>query len=192
MPVGDQSEGSAFDGARLPFAATFDFSGDEVTIVNNHLSSKGGSAPILGTEQPFDERQEDVTVNGSLDERQAQAAAVAGFVDAIAEEAPNANIVVLGDMNEFEFISPLETLENSGGGLVNLTNTVDEDEIYSFIFQGNSQALDHILVSDHLADGASFDFVHVNSEFAETDDRASDHDPLLAQLDLSGTDLFSS
>lgn len=191
-PVGDQSEGSAFDGARLPFAATFDFSGDEVTIVNNHLSSKGGSAPILGTEQPFDERQEDVTVNGSLDERQAQAAAVAGFVDAIADEDPNANIVVLGDMNEFEFISPLETLENSGGGLVNLTNTVDEDEIYSFIFQGNSQALDHILVSDHLADGASFDFVHVNSEFAETDDRSSDHDPLLAQLDLSGSDLFAS
>ncbi|MEO0978031.1 MAG: choice-of-anchor I family protein [Pseudomonadota bacterium] len=191
-PVGDQSEGSAFDGARLPFAATFDFSGDEVTIVNNHLSSKGGSAPILGTEQPFDERQEDVTVNGSLDERQAQAATVAGFVDAIAGEDPNANIIVLGDMNEFEFISPLETLENSGGGLVNLTNTVDEDEIYSFIFQGNSQALDHILISDHLADGASFDFVHVNSEFAETDQRASDHDPLVAQLDLSGSDLFSS
>lgn len=191
-PVGDQSSGSPFEGARLPFAATFDFSGDEVTIVNNHLSSKGGSAPILGIEQPFDERQEDVTVNGSLDERQAQAATVAGFVDAITDEDPNANIVVLGDMNEFEFISPLETLENSGGGLVNLTNTVDEDEIYSFIFQGNSQALDHILVSDHLADGASFDFVHVNSEFAETDQRASDHDPLLAQLDLSGTDLFSS
>ncbi|WP_299473286.1 choice-of-anchor I family protein [uncultured Roseibium sp.] len=185
--VGDQSEGSPFEGARLPLAATFDFSGDQVTIVNNHLSSKGGSAPILGVEQPFDQRQEDVTVNGSLDERQAQAAAVSQYVDDIyAVGGDFANVVVLGDMNEFEFISPLETLADSGAGLVNLSNTVDEDEIYSFIFQGNSQALDHILVSEHLADNASFDFVHVNSEFAETDERASDHDPLVAQLDLSG------
>ncbi|CTQ59849.1 5'-nucleotidase C-terminal domain-containing protein [Roseibium album] len=188
--VGDQNAGSAFEGARLPLVASFNFEGDEVTIVNNHFSSKGGSAPILGVEQPFDQRQEDVTVNGSLDERQVQAAAVADYVDDIVAENENANVIVLGDLNEFEFISPVSTLEASGGGLTNLVNTIDEDEIYSFVFQGNSQSLDHILVSDHLADGASFDFVHVNSEFAETDQRASDHDPLLAQLDLSG-DLFT-
>ena len=68
-------------------------------------SSKGGSAPILGTEQPFEARQEDVTVNGSLDERQAQAAAVNDYVEGVLAGDPAARIVVLGDMNEFEFVS---------------------------------------------------------------------------------------
>jgi hypothetical protein len=45
--------------------------------------------------------------------------------------------------------------------------------------------LDHILVSDSLFDGAEFDFVNVNVEFAETDSRASDHEPILASFDFS-------
>ena len=171
-----------FFGTRLPLVATFQFNGEEVTVVNNHLSSKGGSAPILGQEQPFDARQEDPTVNGSLDQRRDQAEAIKDFVDGILANDPNANVVVVGDFNEFEFVSPVTTLEES---LNNLTNTLLEDERYSFIFQGNSQSLDHILVSDSL--GAAFDVVHVNSEFAETSQRASDHDPLLARLSFDGS-----
>ena len=176
--IGGQGAGEAFEGARLPLVADFEFNGETVTVVNNHFSSKGGSAPILGVEQPFDQRQEDVSVNGSLDERQAQSAAVQGFVNGLADDA---NVVVVGDFNEFEFVSPVEELETNSG-LINLTNTLPEDERYSFIFQGNSQALDHILVSENLAADAEFDIVHVNSEFAETDSRASDHDPLLTRL----------
>ncbi len=172
-------EDDGFDGSRLPLVAKFTFNGEEVTVVNNHFSSKGGSAPILGVEQPFEERQEDVTVNGSLDERQAQANAVKGYVDEILSADANANVVVLGDLNEFEFVSPVETLAEN---LTNLTETVPENERYSFIFQGNSQSLDHILVSDNLADTAEFDIVQVNSEFADTPQKASDHDPLVASL----------
>ena len=172
------SENPFFD-ARLPLVAKFTFNGEEVTVVNNHFSSKGGSSPILGVEQPFEARQEEVTVNGSLDERQAQANAVKDYVDGILAADSNANVVVLGDFNEFEFVSPVETLDES---LTNLTNTVDENERYSFIFQGNSQSLDHILVSDNLADKVEFDILQVNSEFAETTQRASDHDPLIASL----------
>ncbi|OZH51410.1 hypothetical protein AFK68_31215 [Hydrocoleum sp. CS-953] len=181
--IGDQNPGSAFAGARLPLVADFEFNGQEVSVVSNHFSSKGGSAPILGIEQPFDARQEDVTVNGSLDERQAQANAVQGFVADALTADPNANLVVLGDFNEFEFVSPLDTLEQN---LTNLTETeiLDEDERYTFIFQGNSQSLDHILVSDSLNEGAEFDIVNVNSEFAETSQRASDHDPLIVSLNL--------
>ncbi|NJL81163.1 MAG: hypothetical protein HC917_24520 [Richelia sp. SM2_1_7] len=84
-------------------------------------------------------------------------------------------------MNEFEFVSPVETLAES---LTNLTETVPENERYSFIFQGNSQSLDHILVSKNFAGNAKFDIVHVNSEFAETTQRASDHDPLVASLTI--------
>ncbi|MBE9212794.1 choice-of-anchor I family protein [Plectonema cf. radiosum LEGE 06105] len=173
-------EDDAFAGSRLPLVAKFTFNDEEVTVVNNHFSSKGGSAPILGVQQPFEERQEEVAVNGSLDERQAQAQAVKGYVDEILAADANANIVVVGDLNEFEFVSPVETLAES---LTNLTETVPENERYTFNFQGNSQSLDHILVSDNLAN-AELDIVHLNSEFAETTQRASDHDPLVASLTI--------
>ena len=178
-----------FFDSRLPLAGKFTFNGEEVTVVNNHFSSKGGSSPILGVEQPFEARQEDPTVNGSLDERQAQAQAVKDYVDGILTADSNANVVVLGDLNEFEFVSPVETLAEN---LTNLTNTLPEDERYSFIFQGNSQSLDHILVSDNLADTAEFDILHVNSEFTETPERASDHDPLVASLSIPKENMESN
>ena len=56
-------------------------------------------------------------------------------------------------------------------------------ERYTFEFQGNSQSLDHIVVSNGLASGADFDIVHVNSEFQ---DQASDHEPVLARLTIDG------
>ena len=171
-----------FFGGRIPLAATFEFSGEEITLVNNHLSSKGGSSPILGVEQPFEERQEEVEVNGSLDERIAQANAVNDFINNLLTDDPNANVVALGDLNEFEFVSPVETI--LGENLTNLTNTIGENERYSFIFQGNSQSLDHILVSSNLSTDAEFDIVHTNAEFAETSSSASDHEPLVASLNL--------
>ncbi len=172
-----------FFGSRISLAADFIFNEQTVTVVNNHLSSKGGSAPILGTEQPFDARQEDVSVNGSLDERQLQAGAVNDFVSNILVNDPEANIVVLGDMNEFEFVSPIATI--LGENLTNTTDSIDEDERYTFIFQGNSQSLDHILLSDNLVEGFEVDIVHVNAEFAETDERASDHDPIVVSVEIA-------
>ena len=177
------NESNPFFGSRLPLVATFTFDGQEVTVISNHFSSKGGSKPLLGTTQRTvvadaepGEGQEDPEINGSLDERRDQAVSLKAYVDALLAEDAGAHIVVAGDFNEFEFISPLQTLETS---LVNLTGTLAPDERYSYIFQGNSQSLDHILVSAALAEGAQFDAVHVNSEFAE---QASDHDPLLALL----------
>ncbi|MCA8882139.1 MAG: 5'-nucleotidase C-terminal domain-containing protein [Rhodobacteraceae bacterium] len=186
--IGGQGVGEAFEGGRLPLVADFQFNGETVTVVNNHLSSKGGSAPIMGVEQPFDARQEDVTVNGSLDERQAQSAAIQNFLASKLAVDPNAKLVTLGDMNEFEFVSPVAgieaALDQNHTGTNNLTETLPDDERYSYTFQGNSQSLDHILVSDSLEYGAQFDAVHVNSEFAETAARASDHDPVLAGLKI--------
>lgn len=181
--ISGQASGEAFEGARLPLVATFEFNGEEITVVNNHFSSKGGSAPVFGVEQDFAARQEDVTVNGSLDERQRQSEAVQDFVTGLLTVDAEANVVVLGDFNEFEFVSPVLELETEAG-LNNLTNTLDPNERYTFNFQGNSQSLDHILVSDALFADAQFDIVHVNSEFAETEQRASDHDPLVALFSL--------
>ncbi|MGL4603075.1 MAG: hypothetical protein ACRCU9_02925, partial [Iodobacter sp.] len=52
---------------------------------------------------------------------------------------------------------------------------------YTYVFEGNSQVLDHILVSPVLAGRAEYDVVHVNSEFA---DQASDHEPEVVRLTL--------
>ncbi len=189
-------DGDAFPffGGRIPLVAEFEFNGESITVVNNHFSSKGGSAPILGIEQPFDARQETETLfeydnlnpdddpsettNGSLVERLDQSGAVQDFVNGLDS---GSNVVVLGDLNEFEFISPVTQLETNAG-LNNLTDLLDEDERYTFNFQGNSQSLDHILVSDSLLTDAQVDNVHVNSEFADDGQRASDHDPIVAAL----------
>lgn len=166
--------------SRIPLVARFEFNGREVTLVNAHLSSKGGSAPIMGIEQPFEARQEEPAVNGSLDERRRQAEAIRAFVEARLAADPQARVAVLGDLNEFEFVSPVRDI--LGVRLHNLTFSLPDTERYSFIFQGNSQQLDHILLSEALNREAEFDILHVNSEFAEMPERASDHDPLLAGL----------
>ncbi|MEL7449516.1 MAG: endonuclease/exonuclease/phosphatase family protein [Pseudomonadota bacterium] len=177
----------AFAGARLPLIASFAFGSEVVTVVNNHFSSKGGSAPIFGTEQPFEALQEDSNVNGSLDSRQRQSREIQNFVNGELSGNPDARIVVLGDLNEFEFVSPVQELVDVAG-LVNLTNLLAENERYTFNFQGNSQSLDHILVSEALASGASFDAVHVNSESVDSPQRASDHDPVVAAFAFGATD----
>ena len=59
----------------------------------------------------------------------------------------DANIVVLGDINDFEFSPTVDKL-TEGGALVALMKTLPVNERYSYVFQGNSQTLDQILVGD--------------------------------------------
>ncbi|NKC32885.1 M10 family metallopeptidase C-terminal domain-containing protein [Falsiroseomonas selenitidurans] len=173
-PVAQQTDTSApFYDTRLPLVADFVFQGETVTVVNNHLSSKGGSTPLFGAVQP--------PLNGSEAQRQAQAEALADFVRDLQVADANANIVLLGDLNEFEFEEPLQALAGPTGPLVNLTETLPALERYSYNFEGNSQSLDHVLVSGNLVAESRFDAVHVNSEFA---DQASDHDPLVVEIAL--------
>ena len=86
-------------------------------------------------------------------------------------------------MNDFEFSNPLQTLK--GEELTNLIDIVPENERYTYIYQGNSQVLDHILVSNHLADQTEIDILHINADFTPMHGRASDHEPVLAQIDLT-------
>jgi endonuclease/exonuclease/phosphatase family metal-dependent hydrolase len=51
--------------------------------------------------------------------------------------------------------------------------------IGAFLFVGNSQDLDHIMVSESLAGRSAFDVLRINAEFAQ---QTSDHDPLIARL----------
>jgi hypothetical protein len=95
-----------------------------------------------------------------------------------------ARVIVLGDLNDFEFSESLSLLERgehgSGFELVDLWRLLPEREHYSYVFEGNGQVLDHILVSPRLLlPLPEFGPVHMNSEFA---DQQSDHDPPVARF----------
>ncbi len=171
----DLSDGDAFADSRKPLAAMFTVHGRTLHVVNNHFASKGGSTPLFGAVQP--------PVNGGEAQRIAQAEVVRKFVQALQAAEPDAQVVVLGDLNEFQFMAPITALTgDSHPILVNLTDTLAPTERYTYIYQGNAQALDHILVSRNLATHARYDVVHLNVEFV---DPASDHDPVVAQLQLT-------
>ena len=86
---------------------------------------------------------------------------------------------MLGDLNDFDFSETLDILEGRGR-LTNLMETLPVFERYSYVFDGNSQVLDQILVSRNVAaTRPEYDSVHVNAEFS---DQASDHDPQVARL----------
>ncbi|MBS4191141.1 endonuclease [Bacillus sp. FJAT-49705] len=165
---------SAFNSSRKPLAAQFEFKGENVIVVANHFNSKGGDLPLFGKTQP--------PVLNSEKQRMEISAIVNNFVKDVQSKDPNANIVLLGDFNDFEFSNPLKALK--GQELTNMIEKVPADERYTYNYQGNAQVLDHILVSNNLADSTEVDIVHINSGFMEEHGRASDHDPVLIQTTL--------
>jgi len=168
----DSSNGDAFVNSRKPLVGEFIFNGQTVFVVGNHFNSKGGDQPLFGPNQS--------PVLSTEVQRNQQATEVRDFVQSILAINPNANVVVAGDLNDFEFSNPLSILE--AGGLRTLIETLPENERYTYNFEGNAQTLDHILVSNNLFSRLNgFDAVHINSEFADQD---SDHDPVLARFDL--------
>ena len=113
-------------------------------------------------------------------QRVAQAETVNDFVADILAQEPDAKIIVLGDFNDFEYSDTLDVL--AGDDLINLTDLLAPHERYSYVFQGNSQTLDHLLLSESLAATTPFHrIIHVNAEFAT---RASDHDPQVARITI--------
>ena len=165
----------AYNSSRKPLAGEFRMRGKKVFVVALHLSSKGGDQPLFGRFQP--------PARSSEVARHAQAESVNDFVDEIVAADPNANVIVLGDVNDFDFSETVHILE--GGVMTTLMDTLPLPERYSYVFEGNSQVLDQILVSNNLLGNFPIDYdpVHVNAEFA---DQASDHDPQVARLDLRG------
>lgn len=177
---------AAFADSRKPLAGEFLYNGERLIVVQNHFNSKGGDDPLFGRFQP--------PVLESEEQRNAQAEAVNAFVDEALAADPDANVVVMGDLNDFEFSRPLETLKGENDVLTNLVDGVEKSERYSFVFDGNSQVLDHLLVTDNLlgTNGSAavngepeYDMVHAAADYAG---RESDHDPTVARFDITEDD----
>ncbi|UPJ51762.1 choice-of-anchor I family protein [Bradyrhizobium sp. 200] len=183
-----------------------DEQGGTFWTVNNHLSSKGGSAPLYTSllDLPLyaDPINGSAQQTGTSNEREGQAETINAFVDGLLANgsATDDRIVVLGDLNDFQFFPVVDLITGqltrttaSPDGtpsiftpgtavLSELISKLPENERYSYNFDGNAQALDHILVSNNLFDSAQFDIVHINSEFI---DQLSDHDPSVSSLVMS-------
>lgn len=165
--------GGAFQNSRKPLVGEFVFNGEEITVIGNHFNSKGGDQPLFGTNQP--------PVLSSEVQRMKQATIVADYVDGLLSADAGASVIVLGDLNDFEFSNPVGVLE--AAGLTSLVETLPVNQRYSYNFEGNAQVLDHIMVSPGLLAATSgFDIVHMNSEFS---DQLSDHDPSVARFGIA-------
>lgn len=170
---------------REPLVGIFKIKGREVTIVGNHFKSMLGDDTLSGINGP--------PVSITEVQRKAQARVVRSFVNSIVDKNPDALLMVTGDLNDFRFNDPdkdhpVAILEGGAGEtpLTNLINLGDKEDVFTFIFDGRTQMLDHMLVSPALLKlFVAVDILHFNagfplnlSEDTSTTRRSSDHDPL--------------
>ena len=201
LPDPDGPWATSFDLTRKSLAGEFRWRGETLFVVANHFSSKGDDRPLFGHfQRPFrlTEFQSEDAAGIEDGWRHAQAQVINDFVDEVLAKDAQAHVIVLGDINDFDFSETVEVIsgervalnpgsfmpdpDGSGqtgpGGVAVMTTLFDTlagAERYSYVFEGNSQVLDQVLVSTSLmALGPRYDVVHVNAEFAA---QASDHDP---------------
>jgi len=158
-------------GLRKPLAAEFTFKGQSLFIIANHFKAKD-----IKDDRLFGEFQPPRSITD--DKRHKQAQIVHNFVKEILNSNSSANVVVLGDLNDFQFSETLNILK--GNLLTNPLENLSIGEQYTYNFEGNSQALDHILISKNLGRmSPEFKVAHINADFGI---QTSDHDPIELRL----------
>ncbi len=184
-------------GTRRSLLGQFTFRGETIFVASSHFPSKGGSGNFWQFNQNLETGN---PANSDLLQRSLVAEDLYTVLNRIQINSPNAGIIAGGDYNDFQFYRPLEaatgyvnadgTARNDGARLTNLTLTLAEAERYTYTFDGRSQAIDHILVNQQLADIATYDVVHINTGYnrrgtgANATPALSDHDPAVVQLDF--------
>ncbi|KFA63589.1 hypothetical protein S40285_04116 [Stachybotrys chlorohalonatus IBT 40285] len=172
---------SAFSNSRKPIAAmwrTVRGTGKLFFTVNVHFGSKGGSSTLHGDPRP--------PINNGVDNRFSQSEITANFIAEILALDPTARIISAGDYNEFTQVLPIQNFL-SVSGLVDLEEVVgiEPTDRYTYLFDNNCQALDHMFVSPSVGRGALYEHLHLNT-WQNYDDQVSDHDPSVAKFNLCG------
>ncbi|TDD54058.1 ExeM/NucH family extracellular endonuclease, partial [Nonomuraea terrae] len=168
--------------------------GQSFTILVNHFKSKGctdADGPATGADADQGDGQSCYNAK-----RVKQAEAVLDLIDNLRLK----NALVVGDINAYGEEDPIHAFER--GGLTSLSKEfVPAKDRYSYVFEGLSGELDHVLADRKLAKrvtGATIwhinadegRFMDYNTEFnppylyGPGPYRSSDHDPLLIGLDL--------
>lgn len=184
---------------RQPLVQTFRHlaSGEELTISVNHFKSKG-SCPTDGS---LDEDQGDW--QGCWNARRTAAAEymeqwLATNPTGVADE----DIVIMGDLNAYAMEDPVYELEQAG--YINIARQLKGSKAYSYVYTGLAGSLDHVMVSSSLAnkivdvtdwhinadEPRALDYnvefktpEQVNSFYSSAAYRASDHDPIVVEID---------
>jgi uncharacterized repeat protein (TIGR01451 family) len=181
-----------------------------VTVIVNHMRSLNNSADESPGANGWPTAGARVRAK-----RQAQAEDLANLVQSLQTADPAQPIVLIGDFNAFEFNDGLgdsmgviegtpspdnETaVPGDGADLVNpdldnLADTAPAAERYSFLFDGNAQSLDHVLVNQALiasTDARRVEHPRINADFPEIDrnaagtTRLADHDPIVAFFEVA-------
>jgi predicted extracellular nuclease len=158
--------------SRKPLVGELTFNGRRLFVVGCHFVSRRGDQPLFGRFQP--------PARPSEAQRVEQARLVNTFARELLAADPAAKLIVLGDLNDGSGSATLAELK--GDLLTDLLETLPEADRYSYVFGGQAEVIDHILVSPGLLMAAPMvDIVHGNAELIGA---ASDHDPVLARFTL--------
>ena len=171
-----------FEKVRKSLAAEFDFKGERIVVIANHLKSKLGDDAIYGSNQP--------SVENTKAKRIEEAKILNAFIKEGLRQNPNLKFVLTGDFNDFEFSDSVRTIV--GNELVNLMAEHEQGDRYSYFYRGSNQSLDNILISKNIKDKVVFSPVHINASFMEEHGRASDHDPVVVQIDFSKKEISTT
>lgn len=143
--------------------------------VNVHLASKGGSTTTNGDARP--------PVNSPIQARTNQISTIATFIKSLLQKNPLANIVIAGDFNEFiqtrsvykPFTPILSDIDDAAG--------IPELERYSYVYDQNSEQLDHAFISLALRlKKVEFEHIHANTWAPNSKSQVSDHDPSVGRI----------
>ena len=193
----DSSVDTRFDDGRNrpALAQTFQVndSGALVTVIVNHLKSKGSACDASG-----DSNLNDGQANCNLTRTRA-AAAIGDWIATDPTNSGDSDFLIIGDLNSYTFEDPLSALKNAG--LVSLLEA--NVNSYSYLFDAQAGALDHAVASASLAmQVAAIREWHINADEPALLDynlengrdpalfdpdspyRTSDHDPVIVGLDL--------
>ncbi|MGN6360552.1 MAG: endonuclease/exonuclease/phosphatase family protein [Thermomicrobiales bacterium] len=146
------------------------------TLIVNHFKAKSGTDPAG---------------KAFVSRRIAEATLVARIVNEALAANPQANVMVVGDLNDDIDSPPLHALTTLAP-LSDLALAVPAAERYSYIYQGEAQVLDHILVTAGLKTRLEkITYAHLDADFPESRAqdlspyRVSDHDPPVAWFKLA-------
>jgi uncharacterized protein len=193
---------------RPTLAQTFvsNTTGAELTVVVNHLKSKGSDCNDVGDPDTGDGQ-------GNCNITRTKAAtALVNWLATDPTGSGDPDFLVVGDMNSYAKEDPITTIKN--GGYTNLLESLLGTDAYSYVFDGQSGYLDHALASSSLVSQVAGvtewhnnadepTVLDYNVEFKTTNQintfyssepyRASDHDPVVVGLNLNpppSTDFF--
>lgn len=188
-------------GNRQPLVQSFrQLSNNEVfTFAVNHFKSKG-SCPS-GTTNPDRDLKDG---QGCWTATRVQAAnELTSWLATKPTGTADADVLIMGDLNAYAKETPITTLVNKG--FVNLVEKYQGNHGYSYVFGGEAGYLDHALASTSLSTQAVYAMEwHINADETTLFDyntelktpqqvvdfyqpspfRASDHDPVVVELDL--------